>query len=185
MTVAKILTGLVSITMASGAAPSLAQDTVSYELVAASDPGSVVRALAIAGYDAKLDTDEEGDPMIRVDLADFSSRVLFYGCDEADHTNCDSIQFSTGFDREQPWDAKSALQVSSDYRFVSVSLDDEGDPYITWDIMTGEGIPLSVFLKSVRSFEGGIRKTAQLAFADQRQQGEVSTDEEVDALDEG
>lgn len=136
-------------------------------MVTAKDPAGIVRALQAAGYEAELGTDDQNDPLITVDLSGRSSRIYFYGCDETTHDGCDSVQFSSGFDRKEPWTADKAIQLSTKYRFTSVYLDDEGDPYILWDVMTGDGIPTRVFLSSVLSFSDAIDNAYGMVFADE------------------
>ena len=136
--------------LASFAAPVAAQGGGG--IVTASDPAGMLRVLEGAGYKGTLEKDGQDDPMIVLDLGGWSSRIYFYGCDEETHKNCDSIQFSAGFDRKEPWTGNDAIAVSSKYRFASMRLDDEGDPYIAWDVVTGDGIPTAVFLSSVLRF---------------------------------
>ena len=120
-----------------------------------------------AGYEAQLTTDGVGDPMIASTLAGMPLRIYFYGCDAETNDGCDSLQLSTGFDREQPWTRGEALEISERFRFASVRLDDEGDPFISWDIITGDGIPASVFLQSITQFERTIELTAAVVFAEE------------------
>ena len=74
----------------------------------------------------------------------------------------------TGFDRKEPWSAEAALQISEKYRFVSVWLDDEGDPYVRWDIVTGGGIPTKVFLQALREYTLALQNASNLVFAEER-----------------
>jgi hypothetical protein len=158
--------------------PAMAQEKASLASISAKEPRSIMGALALAGYEAKQSTDSDGDPLIELELAGMPTQILFYGCDTGTGSNCDSIRLSTGFDRKSPWNAAEALQVSTKYRFASVSLDDEGDPYIAWDIMTGDGIPTPVFLKSLRYFENTVSDTSDLVFAEENAETEKATDAE-------
>lgn len=136
-------------------------------MVTAKNPQGIVDALEGAGYDAELTQDGAGDPMIVTELSGWSSRIYFYGCDETSHDGCDALQFSAGFDRKQPWTAEEAIALARKYRFSSIYLDDEGDPYIEWDVITGDGIPAPVFLASVLSFSDAIDVARSEAFADE------------------
>ena len=147
---------------ASLAVPVAAQDG---GMVTANDPAGMLRVLEGAGYKGTLEKDGQDDPLIVLDLGGWSSRIYFYGCDETTHTGCDSIQFSAGFDRQEPWTGNDAIALSSKYRFTSVRLDDEGDPYITWDVITGSGIPSTVFLSSVLRFTQTLDDSRDLIFA--------------------
>lgn len=137
-------------------------------MISASDPAGVLSALEKAGYTASMDKDSTGDPMIKVDLDGWNTLIYFYECDTATHAGCRSLQFSAGFDRKQPWDAASALAFARKNRFASVSLDDEGDPYVTWDVITDEGIPAKVFLSSMEAFSDTVQSAYEAAFADEQ-----------------
>lgn len=139
------------------------------ETVTAADPQGMVDALELAGYDAELGVDKEGDPKISIELGGREGRIYFYGCDEQTHDACDAIQFNIGFDRAKPWTASEAILLSTRFRFVAVSLDDEGDPFISWDVITGDGIPTKVFLRTVLSFTDVADDVASVVFAEERQ----------------
>lgn len=136
----------------------------------ASDPAGLVMLLEDAGYQPKLSKDETGDPMIDLDLGGYKGMIYFYGCDETAHDRCQSIQFQAGFNREQPWTAADAIKLAQKFRFSSVHLDDEGDPWVKWDIITGDGIPAKVFLTSVEYFTDVVSDSAEIIFADEPEQ---------------
>jgi hypothetical protein len=151
-----------------GLMASAAQATTPPNMVSAADPGTLVSAMEFAGYEASVAIDEVGDPMITTELGGWLTNIYFYGCDENTHQQCDSIQLQTGFDRKEPWSAEAALQISEKYRFVSVWLDDEGDPYVRWDIVTGGGIPTKVFLQALREYTLALQNASNLVFAEER-----------------
>lgn len=147
------------------AAPSAAQAD---DLVTAKQPAGMVIAMLNAGYDAELVTDDFGDPLINSEVAGFPLRIYFYDCNEETHEDCESIQLVTGFDREEPWTADAAVKFVSNYRFAAVTLDDEGDPYLRWDVVTDDGIPTRVFVKGLRRFEETVRIAEKIVFAAER-----------------
>ena len=133
------------------AAPAEAQDAP--RITTAADPATVVSALEMAGYRAELKTDNIGDPKIVTKLSGREVQIFFYGCDSETHAGCDQLQFMVGFDSDQPLEAAKVERFMHSRRFASMSLDDEGDPWLSWDLVTGtEGIPAAVFLQSVRLF---------------------------------
>ncbi len=136
-------------------------------MVTAKNPQGIVDTLKAAGYDAELTADGAGDPLVVTELSGWSTRIYFYGCDETSHDGCDAVQFSAGFDRKEPWTAEKAMALARTYRFSSTYLDDEGDPYIEWDVITGDGIPAPVFLASVLGFSDAIDVARSEAFADE------------------
>lgn len=162
MNVKRHMIGMAAI-FALGAVPAMAQQAPG--VARASDPAGLVKLLA--DYKPKLTKDDTGDPMIELDLDGYKGLLMFYGCDEEAHNNCDSLQFQAGFDLDKGWTAAEAIDISRQYRFASVHLDDEGDPWIKWDIITGTGIPAAVFMESVQSFSDVVSDTADIAFADE------------------
>lgn len=134
----------------------------------ASDPAGLVALLDVAGYKPELGKDSTGDPMIDVDFGGYRGMVYFYGCDETTHDKCESLQFQAGFNRDKPWTAAQAIELSKKLRFSSVHLDDEGDPWIKWDVITGDGIPAKVFLTSVSYFTDVVADSAEIVFADEQ-----------------
>ena len=153
---AALLTGCLAV-------PAAAQDRT----VSAADPQGLVSLFELAGYDPELSTDSYGDPRITLEVDGGSIDVIFYGCEEESRTNCDSLQLSAGFDAPDGITPDMAIRIGSEYRFAQVSLDDENDPYIRWDIVTGSGIPASVLLQSLRYFEDTIADASALIFPDE------------------
>jgi len=162
----KLLTTTIAAVLAILAAPVSAQD--SSTIVSAENPEGVAAALSLVGYSADLKKDDVGDPLIVTELAGFVAHIYFYDCDDATRLNCQSIRLSTGFDRKEAWNADEALSMSKKFRFAAVLLDDEGDPYIQWDIITGEGIPMPVFLTSIRRFESTVQSVSRVVFEEER-----------------
>lgn len=140
-------------------APAFAADTVS-----ASDPAGVAAAMREAGYPAELTTDPYGDPLIKTAFGDYTGSVYFYGCDPAGHDNCDSIQFRAGLDRETPLPLDRLNSILKKYRFTAMWLDDEGDPWVNFDLFTGAGISGAVFHGALKAFRGNFGAVADEVF---------------------
>jgi hypothetical protein len=164
----KLLTTIALAALAAAvSAPASAQDIPM--TVSAADPDTVMRALRFAGYEVELKTDTYGDPQIDTEFSGWGGSILFYGCHEETHLNCDSVQLRVGFDRAQPMTLELMHKELANDRFYSVHLDDEGDPWFNWDIVTGsgEGIPTPVFLQSVNQFAGQVGAAASVVFAEE------------------
>jgi len=146
------------------AAPAAAQSDIG--MITAKNPAELTVVMMNAGYEVELSTDGVGDPMVASRLAGMPLRIYFYGCDADTNDNCTSLQLSTGFDRAEPWTRDEAFEISQRFRFASVRLDEEGDPFVSWDIVTGDGIPTAVFLESIRQFERTVELTARIVFAE-------------------
>lgn len=140
--------------------------------VSAADPEGMASVLRFAGYPAKLTTDDYGDPQIDTQFSSWEGAIMFYGCDEDTHTGCDSIELRVGFDRAEPMTLALFNEVASS-RYIAAFLDEEGDPWINWDIITGngEGIPAPVFMQAVNEFADGVEYAADLVFAEESEKG--------------
>jgi hypothetical protein len=135
--------------------------------ISAANPAGIAAAMKGAGFRADVDTDDVGDPRIITELNGWEVYILFYGCDEERHDRCDSLQLSTGFDRQTPMDPAKALDISKRWRFLATSLDDTGDPYLRWDIITDSGIPQAVFLHALRRYAEVLDSASEVIFADE------------------
>ncbi len=148
------------------AAPLAAQERA--EIITASNPPGIVIAMLNAGFNPELTKDRTGDPMI-ISRGDYANLyVLFFGCNPESHDNCQSIRFQVAFDRAKPWSPPEALNLANEFPFLSVRLDGEGDPFLHWDLVLGEGIPLSVFIKNLRAFEESITLAADIIHAEEK-----------------
>lgn len=143
--------------------PTFAQSATA----SAGDPDGLVKLLQVAGYKPELARDDYGDPQIELEISGYNATLFFYGCDETAHTGCTSLQLRAGFDRKTSWTDKDALALAKKYRFASVWLDDDGDPWVQWDIVTGSGIPAKVFMDSVELFGDTVTDVADAVFADE------------------
>ena len=144
--------------------PAHAQD------VTANDPDGMVEALNAAGYQATLGTDDLGDPKIVTEIDGWSTSIVFYDCDADTHDGCESVQFLTALDRECPMRPEDALAISERFRFLAVSLDDEGDPFLHWDVIIGDGLPVQTFLDATGRFGETVSEASEVIFAEERGQ---------------
>ena len=134
------------------------------QTVSAKNPQGIVDLLDIAGYKPELQKDDYGDPLIYLELDGWKVDMVFYGCGEDTNADCDSIQLSTGFDTENGLTQDAAMSISEKFRFASVSLDEENDVYVRWDIIMGEGIPSKVFLQALRYYTDTLDSASQIIF---------------------
>ena len=121
----------------------------------ARNPGSIVAALQDLGYRASLDTDSEGDPMIRSAVEGVDYVIFFYGC--TDNLNCEYIQFSAGFNVP---DVLTAVQMNDWNRRKLVgeaTVDEEGDPWLSFFITTDGGLTRDNFADAVDWWELSVR----------------------------
>jgi hypothetical protein len=84
-----------------------------------------------AGYRARLETDGEGEPLVRTGMGGVEVAILFYDCN-ADH-RCNSLQFSAGFDLPEGTTDAVVNGFNRDYRYARAFLDEERDPFLHFD----------------------------------------------------
>jgi hypothetical protein len=84
------------------------------------------------GLPVEKTVDPDGDPKLdsRIEGTRFS--VYFYGCETG--AVCDSLQFSTGFDLEQPMSLEQVNEWNRAKRYGKVYVDEDGDPYFEYDV---------------------------------------------------
>ncbi|ASK87630.1 YbjN domain-containing protein [Sphingorhabdus sp. SMR4y] len=140
--------------------------------VVASDPESVAMAVGKAGYLAKMQNDSFGDPQIATKMSGWNVTINFYGC--TNNADCQSIQLSTGFDRTSPMDWKKANHWNSNRRFGSVSLDEDGDPFLTWDVILTEPVAQSIFATALETYDEAVGDFGLIAFEDQAEKNSES-----------
>lgn len=108
---------------------------------------AVAQAMANAGYQTERTTTSDGSPKLDGRIDDWMYSVYFYGC-QGD--NCNAIQFAAGFDEDQPMQYDIINQWNMGNRFGRAYLDDEGDPWVEYDInMEGDGVTVTNFNESL------------------------------------
>lgn len=110
----------------------------------ASQPQVLSTYLQDRGYRALLETDSQGDPVIRSSAAGVDFSIYFYGCDGGQ--NCTTISFSAGFDLIDGTTAEVMNEWNRANRFAYAYIDDEGDPFLNYDVTFADGgLPPATF----------------------------------------
>lgn len=117
---------LLAALLAAGLVPPVSADTGDGRV----SGQEVLEVLREEGYEATLDTDETGDPMIRVRMSDLKVFVLFYDCANA---HCGSLQFMVGLDFDGGTSPAVVNAFNKTYRYATAYLDDENDPFLRYD----------------------------------------------------
>jgi hypothetical protein len=115
------------------AAPGAAQSIVSAE-----DPGEIAAVIQKLGFQAKLEKDGVGDPVIRSSAGGVEFTIYFYDC--TNNRRCKSLHFTAGYDLPDGTTLAAVQQWNADKRFASAYLDDENDPFLQMDINTDGGV---------------------------------------------
>lgn len=141
------LAALALLSCATGAATAAAP-----ALVDATDPALIAELMR--GYgSARLDTAEDGTPMVRGRIDGDGFTLFFYDCDD-DGKACQSVGFSSFFDKAGvPAEAVSGWNAAS--RFGRAYLRDDGKPVLEMDVQLGGGV-------TADNFEGWLDRWAEI-----------------------
>ena len=131
-----------------GTAGNVAETTAPDGIVTASDPKSIVAALQEYGVAAKLEADDDGDPVIRLKISGANSNIYFYGCDD-NHADCRSIAFSAGFDLNEPYTPEKANEWNNNKRFSKSYVSEDGSAQIEMDVNMIGGITTDGFADTI------------------------------------
>jgi len=88
-----------------------------------------------SGYQAELDKDGD-EPFIKSAADGVNFEVHLYDCEK---DRCASIQLTAGFDVKDKMSVDEANAWNSDKRYVDCFIDEEGDPWFTYDINLSPG----------------------------------------------
>lgn len=133
-----MLAGLMACVMLPGEAMAADDQPCGKDMVCASDPASVINGIMIAGYRAKLESDNSGDPVIKSAANGYDYSVHFFGCEE--NKACDSLEFYVG----SADDGKNTLDLANRWnknkRFIHMAVQDDAILSVSYDVATIGGI---------------------------------------------
>ena len=98
------------------------------------------------GFQAQLDKDNVGDPLIRSSSSGVNFNIYFYGCKK--NKQCQSLQFLAGYDLGEGTTLPALNEWNKGKRFASAYLDDEDDPFLQMDLNTEGGMTPENFEKT-------------------------------------
>jgi len=131
----------------SGAASANDGEPCPKDLICASAPRTVADALLRAGYQGRIDSDGEGDPLILSSTAGYKFNVFFYDCKE--HKECASLQLLVSITPSKPRDLAFVNKWNTDKRFGQLSLTKDGDLRLTHDFSTVGGVTRANFADTI------------------------------------
>jgi hypothetical protein len=120
-------------------------------LVSAENPDALIAIIQELGFQAKLEQDDVGDPVIRSSSGGVDFRIYFYEC--KNNKRCKSLHFSVGYDLADGSSLDAVQAWNADKRFASAYLDDESDPFLQMDINTDGGITQENFENSFQLWQ--------------------------------
>lgn len=140
----------------------LSLNAFSGELIDGSDPAAVENVARGFGS-ATLEKDSSGDPKVSGRINGTAYGIYFYGCTE--NKACDSIQFSTGWARQNKIPMSEINEWNAKKRFGKAYLDNEGDPRLEMDVNLDEGVSrlnledtMDYWSKLLDAFKQGVLK---------------------------
>lgn len=120
------------------AAGLLAARAAGAQEVSAADPQSVLEAVRAFGHKARLDTDDDGFPVVRARVEDINYGIQFYGCDGT--VNCRQLQLASSFDLDAGLTTDFVNTWNEDWVIGRLSVDEAGDPLFTYFLTTEGGL---------------------------------------------
>jgi hypothetical protein len=115
-------------------------------IVSAEDPEELASVIQALGFQAKLEKDNVGDPVIRSSSSGVDFSIYFYDCKS--NKRCQSLHFTAGYDLTDGTSLEAMQQWNADKRFASAYVDDENDPFLQMDLNTEGGVTRENFEKS-------------------------------------
>lgn len=116
-------------------------------MVCASAPQTIVAALQKAGYKAVLGKDGRGDPMVESAASGYEYTIYFYECE--DNRQCASLQFLISFEEDGTNTPELANRWNSIKRFGQMSVDEDGNLDMRYDVTTLGGLTQANFADAV------------------------------------
>ncbi len=114
------------------------KDVCPPDLICASKPETIVKALLDAGYKAKLGKDDDNDPVIASAAAGYEFDIYFFGCELA--SRCDSVHFVSSFTNDGSHTPELANKWNKLKRWLQASITDKGSFRVSYDLSTVGGV---------------------------------------------
>jgi len=121
-------------------------------VVTATDPQSVLDALAAAGYPGKLDKMDSGRTSIAVKVSGLNTFIDFYDCAD-DLTDCYTLLFNVSLDLKDGTTLDEANKWNSDQITGRVWLDKNNDPTLDFSVSTFKGMPADTFEQNIKLWD--------------------------------
>lgn len=117
------------------------------EMLTGANPFAFVTTIRDEGYKAELSEDDNGNPKIEGRMGRSNYTIYFLGCE--DSQGCNSIQFSAGYGKPEGWPIAEVNAWNRAWRYGKAHVDDEGNPYLKYDINTDYGVTRASFADSL------------------------------------
>jgi hypothetical protein len=115
------------------------------------NPEQVAKILRDDGYAAKLDSDVDGDPLIRSSSQGLKWNIYFYGCTKG--RNCNAVQFSCGLEAKGEIPLEQLNEWNRNWRYTKTYLLKNGSVTLSRDLDLAGGIPRTNFKSVMESWD--------------------------------
>jgi hypothetical protein len=130
------------IIMAFAAMPAVAQS------VDAGSPWRLSELIREEGYKATIESDSNGNPVIRSAADGLNFSIYFYSCRNGQ--DCKSVQFSSGFRMRDPLSVAAVNDWNGRKRYTRAWRDDDGNAFLRMDLNLIGGVSEQSFRESVK-----------------------------------
>lgn len=133
-------------------ATSLAQYSVAEEpseLLDATNPEKIMSIIQELGYRAKLEVDDDGDPVIRSGAGGSDFSIQFYGCTEDNNDQCSLLIFVTAYELKEETTLETINNWNEQAIVGRAYQDDDGDPWFDWAVNMYGGVSRENFEEAI------------------------------------
>lgn len=121
---------------------------VQAQSIVATTANSLVQFFENEGATVESTVDNVGDPKLKVEYYGNDFSVYYYGCDN--NTNCDAIQFFSGYQTEGGVRLAKVNEWNTENRFARAYISEEGSARIEMDVFLGnDGVSADDFAQMV------------------------------------
>lgn len=115
------------------------------EVADATDPERLASIIRDLGYRAKLETDGVGDPIIHSSVGGTDFSILFYGCAEDSHDQCQVLLYKVGYDLTDGASLDLVNEWNATRLVGRAYLDEEDDPWLEMAVNMHAGVSRANF----------------------------------------
>ncbi|OWU86512.1 hypothetical protein ATO6_06850 [Oceanicola sp. 22II-s10i] len=107
--------------------------------ILANSPEAIRDAMQAAGYQAVLEADSSGDPLIRSKISKSPIWIFFLNCNRED--GCRALRFHTGYKMDRQVTLEEMNSFMQSYAYARAFLSEEGNPRVQMDVlMRADGV---------------------------------------------
>jgi len=125
------------------------------DIVDATHPETLVSIIRDLGYRAELESDSEGDPMIRSSVGGTRFSLVFYGCTDS-HEACEIVLFKAGWELKRKIGMDVINRWNATRLFGRAYLDDVMDPWIELVLNLRGGVTRAQFESTFEWWENSV-----------------------------